>query len=173
LQGKGAFYDLETLVYFVKNMGAKFRDYLQKATKELGKGKAVSFIDRKARGPWARAALPLGGPCAPLPQHHHAQHERQLAALHAMLSLAAAVAAPGSVRPHSRETHACCGWLQDLTEYLEGKSDHSQYIQLAVPDFEVRGLLGLACAAAGPAFRTADSVALAEHRTHPAGMAIP
>lgn len=37
----------------------------------------------------------------------------------------------------------CCSWLQDLTEYLEGKSDHSQFIQLAVPDFEVRGGLAL------------------------------
>lgn len=51
MQGKGAFYDLETLVYFVKNMDATFREYLQRATKELGKGKAVSFIDRKARWP--------------------------------------------------------------------------------------------------------------------------
>lgn len=70
-QGKGNFYDLETLLFFAKHVDAKFTDYFKKAGKEIGK--AVTFVDRK-----------------------------------------------------------------DLQEYLTGRSDRSEYIQLTVPDLEVQ-----------------------------------
>lgn len=46
-QGKGNFYDLETLLFFAKHVDAKFTDYFKKAGKEIGK--AVTFVDRKVR----------------------------------------------------------------------------------------------------------------------------
>ena len=48
-QGKGNFYDLETLLFFAKHVDAKFTDYFKKAGKEIGQGKAVTFVDRKVR----------------------------------------------------------------------------------------------------------------------------
>jgi len=48
LQGKGAFYDLETLHYFALHLNVKFTEYFKKAREE--KGQAVTFVDRKVGG---------------------------------------------------------------------------------------------------------------------------
>ena len=47
LQGKGNFYDLETLLFFAKHVDVKFAEYFKKASKEFGAGKQVTFVDRK------------------------------------------------------------------------------------------------------------------------------
>jgi hypothetical protein len=62
LQGKGNFYDLETLLFFAKHVDVKFAEYFKKASKEFGAGKQVTFVDRKVGVPGglgAMAGLPV------------------------------------------------------------------------------------------------------------------
>lgn len=61
-QGKEGFYDLESLVAFVRHIttGSKYREYLQ--TAKSAKLMAVSVLDRKVRWGWGRARRePRGG----------------------------------------------------------------------------------------------------------------
>ena len=52
-QGKGQFYDLETLLFFARHINSKFTEYFKKANKEIGK--AVTFVDRRVRSAPAAA----------------------------------------------------------------------------------------------------------------------
>lgn len=45
VQGKGNFYDLGTLLFFARNIDAKFTEYFKKAREEAGA--VVTFVDRK------------------------------------------------------------------------------------------------------------------------------
>jgi hypothetical protein len=56
-QGKGKFYDLETLLFFSKHVHDKFTEYFKKAGKEIGK--QVTFLDRMVRHPYAQLSLSL------------------------------------------------------------------------------------------------------------------
>ena len=51
-QGRGAFYDLETLLFFAQRLDLKFTEYFKAAGREIGK--QVTFVDRKVRPAGAR-----------------------------------------------------------------------------------------------------------------------
>lgn len=103
LQGKGDFYDLETLLFFAKKLTTKFTDYF-KAARETGKP-PVTFVDRKVR------AAACGCCCAAM---HWRSLERRPACLHMLGVQHAATCAklcqlpgPASRQPPSARSPSC------------------------------------------------------------------